>query len=143
METRLGGHRILIIDDDADFGTSVASFLEANGYQVSQARSGREGLRQALVEHPDLILMDVMMGERTEGLFAVQQLRRMPELSGVPVFIVTSLYASVPGFRIEPSAQWLAHDAFFAKPLDLPFLLDAIRTRLELPAAAPAGGGEA
>ncbi len=124
--------RILIVDDDADFAEAVSSFLTAHGYLVIQARDGQEGLRLAQTERPDLVLMDVMMRERTEGFFTVQQMRRMPELSAVPVFIVTSLYSHIPEFRITPDSSWLAHDEFLPKPVDFPELLEKIRRRLRV-----------
>ncbi len=122
--------KILIVDDDADFVEALSSFLEANDYQVLQAGDGSEGLRVAKAEHPDLILMDVMMRERTEGFFTVQEMRRTPGLEDTPVFILSSIYSQIPGFRITPEASWLAHDEFFAKPVDPPQLLEKIRQRL-------------
>jgi DNA-binding response OmpR family regulator len=119
--------RILIVDDDADFVEAVSSFLEMNGCQVLKAHSGRDGLRQAKLNRPDLIIMDIMMGERTEGLFAVQEIRRTPGLESVPVFVLTSMYEQVPGFRVPPGKSWLAHDQFFHKPVDMPELLGKIR----------------
>ena len=127
--------KILIVDDDADFAEALSSFLEAKGYQVLQARDGTEGLRVAKAEHPDLVLMDVMMRERTEGFFTVQEMRHTPGLADIPIFVMTSLYSQIPGFRISPEAGWLAHDAFFAKPVDPVQLLEKIREFLPEPAA--------
>ena len=125
---------ILMVDDDADFAEAVAAFLEANGYRVLQARNGSDGLKVAKAEHPDLILMDIMMRERTEGFFTIQEMRRTPGLQNIPIFVVSSLYSQIPGFRITPAASWLAHDAFFPKPVDPPQLLAKIRERLAEPA---------
>lgn len=125
---------ILIVDDDADFAEAVASFLEANGYHVLQARNGSDGLKVAKAEHPDLVLMDIMMRERTEGFFTIQEMRRTPGLQDIPIFVLSSLYSQIPGFRITPEANWLAHDAFFPKPVDPPQLLEKIRERLAEPA---------
>jgi CheY-like chemotaxis protein len=122
--------KILIVDDDRDFSESLGAFLRVHGYRTLQAYSGADGLRLARLERPDLILMDVIMEERTAGFFAVQELRRDPSLDGVPIFVVSSLYSAVPQFRIEPSRGWLSHDTFFPKPVDLDELLQAIETRL-------------
>ncbi len=123
-------NKILIVDDDADFIEAVSSWLESSGYKVLRAQNGAEGLKVAKAERPDLILMDVMMRERTEGFFTVQEIRRTPGLEKTPVFVVTSLYSQIPGFRINPEAKWLAHDAFFTKPVDPPELLAKIRETL-------------
>lgn len=123
-------YRILIVDDDHDFSESTAAYLRAHGLEVDQAYDGRAGLKAAKRDRPDLILMDIMMDERTEGLFTVQQLRRDPELAAVPIFVVSSLYSEVPGFRVEADPAWMAQDEFLPKPVDLDRLLEQIRVRL-------------
>ena len=122
--------KILIVEDDADFAEALAFFLEQHGYAVLKALDGRQGLRLAKRELPDLILMDIIMTERTEGFFTVQEIRHTPELKDIPVFLLTSLYVQAPEFRIQPEACWSAHDEFFAKPVDLNLLLEKIRLRI-------------
>jgi two-component system alkaline phosphatase synthesis response regulator PhoP len=129
--------KILIVDDDRDFVEAVATFLEAHHYVVLKAYDGREGLNRARAELPDLILMDVIMKERTEGFFTVQEIRRIPELKKVPIFIVSSLYSQIPDFRVTPNKGWLAHDDFLPKPVDLTELLEKIRRRMEGPERNP------
>lgn len=121
---------ILIVDDDRDFVESLSSYLEANGYGVLRAHDGREGLRVAKMARPDLIIMDIVMDERTEGFFAVQELRHTAELRHIPILVVTSLYSSVDDFKVSPDQGWLAHDALFLKPPDLRALLRSIRQYL-------------
>jgi len=70
------------------------------------------------------------MKERTEGLFTAQEIRRTPELEGVPVFVLSALYSKVPDFQIQPDSGWMAHDEFFSKPVDTAELLAKIRGRL-------------
>jgi CheY-like chemotaxis protein len=120
--------KILVVDDDPDFRESVRVFLEGNGCSVVEAADGRQGLRLALSEHPDVILMDIVMTERTEGFFTIQQIRDTEEIRDTPVFVVSSLYTQAPGFAILPERDWLEHDEFFPKPLDMPRLLQAIKT---------------
>jgi len=122
--------RILIVDDDADFSEALSSFLEAHGFEVLRAVNGSEGLKMAKLDRPDLVLMDVIMRERTEGFFTVQEMRRTPELAGMPIFVLSSLYSQIPDFRIAPEAGWLAHDEFFSKPVNLPQLLERIQAAL-------------
>ena len=122
--------RILIVDDDRDFVEAVACFLEANRFTVFQAHDGKEGVKLAKLERPDLILMDIMMNERTEGFFTIQEMRRDAELKGVPIFVISSFCTHLPDFEIPESGGWLAHDMFFSKPVDLVQLLEKIRQRL-------------
>lgn len=122
--------KILIVDDDDDFVASLSAFLESRGYRLITARDGRAGLRLAKQERPDLIIMDIMMNERTEGLFTVREIRRAAGLGDVPIFVVSSLYSKVPDFDIPPAGEWLAHDEFLPKPIDMARLLEKIRSRV-------------
>lgn len=137
---------ILVVDDDDDYAESITAFLTAHGYTVRRARSGSEGVRLAKSEPPGLILMDVIMEERTAGFFAIQEIRRDPMLAGVPIFVVSSIYSAIPGFRVTPDAGWLRHDAFLVKPVDFDQLLARVHEHLPpgpVPVAAepePAGG---
>ena len=122
--------RILIVDDDRDFAEAVGCFLEANRFTVFKAHDGKEGLKLAKLQRPDLILMDIMMDERTEGLFTVQELRRDAGLRNIPVFVVSALYSEVPEFQVAPDKAWTGHDEFVRKPVNMPELLGLIRKRL-------------
>lgn len=132
--------RIVLVDDDDDFAAAVTTFLELHGFEVHRAADGRAGVTLAKKVRPDLVLMDVIMEERTDGFFAVQNLRRTPGLETVPVFVVSSVYAAAPEFRVSPDRGWLAHDQFFTKPVDLPALLKAIDERLGTAALGSTGG---
>lgn len=124
---------ILIVDDDEDFVESLSCFLEMHHFRVLKARNGAEGVRVARGEHPDLILMDVMMGERTEGFFTIQQIRHIKELKDSPIFVLSSLYSQIPEFGITLESSWLAHDDFLPKPVDMNQLLERIHERIGVP----------
>ena len=125
-----GPKRILIVDDDRDFVEAVSCFLEAGGFTVLKARDGKEAVALAKMDRPDLILMDIMMDERTEGFFTIQEMRRMPELANVPIFVLSALYEQIPEFKTAPESAWLAHDEFFSKPVNMGQLLEKIRQRI-------------
>jgi DNA-binding response OmpR family regulator len=78
--------RILIVDDDREIVEVVAARLNGEGYDVTRAYDGDEGLRLALETHPDLVLLDLMLPKRS-GLDVVRALR--PH-SNVPVVIVSA-----------------------------------------------------
>jgi len=71
-----------------------------------------------------------MMNERTEGFFAIHEIRRDPALKNVPIFVVSSFCTALPDFDIPASGGWLAHDMFFAKPVSMSQLLEKIRERV-------------
>ena len=118
---------VLIIDDDRDFVCAIEALLQSSGYQVRSACNGREGLHLARTLRPDLILLDIIMTERTEGIFMLQEARRIPELSMIPVIVISSIYSDQPIFRVSPEAGWLPADLFLAKPVDPARLLEEVR----------------
>jgi len=75
-----------------------------------------------------------MMNERTEGFFTIHEIRRDPALQNVPIFVLSSFCTRLPDFDIPPSGGWMAHDMFFAKPVDTIQLLDKIRQRIGIAA---------
>jgi CheY-like chemotaxis protein len=120
---------VLIVDDDSDFIRAIKALLEASGYKVRSAMNSRDGIQLAKTAQPDLILLDVMMSERTEGFFVLQEIRRIPALSKTPVIVASSIYSDEPTFRVDPDAGWLPANLFLAKPIDPDRLLTEI-TRL-------------
>jgi CheY-like chemotaxis protein len=132
--------RILIVDDDRDFVDAIRTLLSGAGYEVLVAYDGRDGLAQALRERPDLIMVDVMMDDRTEGFFAVQQLKRAPETASTPIFMISAVYERVPEFGVPPDPRWTGHDVFIAKPVDPEALLRQVREALAGKLAVPGKG---
>jgi CheY-like chemotaxis protein len=128
---------VLIIDDDTDFVRAVSDLLASAGYAVGSASNGRDGLTLAKATRPDLILLDVMMTERTEGFFTLQQIRSVPALRNTPVIVASSIYADQPSFKVSPDAGWLPANLFLPKPVD-PARLIQESARLIAAAAVPA-----
>lgn len=82
--------RVLIIDDEEAIQTVVKFGLKmAAGWDVLTANSGMEGIYQAQVEQPDIILLDVMMPEM-DGLATFKKLSQDPETRAIPVILLTA-----------------------------------------------------
>ncbi len=84
-----GSRPILIIEDDADSREMFAEMLRREGYDVVMAENGRLGLDQTAAHDPRLILLDLMMPEM-DGFQFLDELRREPRFSAVPVVVVTA-----------------------------------------------------
>ena len=80
--------RILMIDDDQTFCQMVTDILSATDCQVVATTDYREGMRLAMTDPPDLILLDIHMPE-VSGLDLIKQLRNMQSTRLVPVMMVT------------------------------------------------------
>jgi len=81
--------RILLIDDDLDFVEATKTVLESKPYEVIVAYDGDDGLRKAKEKNPDLIILDVIMPVK-DGFATAAQLKKDPELSKIPVLVLTS-----------------------------------------------------
>jgi len=130
------GKRVLVVDDDGDFVKAISVLLESSGLSVRTAADGHEALRVAQAWQPHLVLLDIMLRERTEGFFVLQELRRTPGIQDTPVIVISSLYTEVPGFRVSPDGGWLPVEEFLPKPVDSSRLLEIVRKALARPATA-------
>jgi CheY-like chemotaxis protein len=83
-------HRILLIDDEDDIRAVTSLTLEATaGWEVLTANSGASGIQTAMEEHPDAIVMDVMMPEM-DGPTTFREMQKTPEISHIPVILLTA-----------------------------------------------------
>jgi len=82
--------KILVIDDDRSVIDLVQVILEAEGCTVMKAMDGREGLRLAQEELPDLIILDLVMPE-ISGFNVAYQLKHNPKTQLIPVIVMTSM----------------------------------------------------
>jgi DNA-binding response OmpR family regulator len=81
--------KILIIDDDIDTLKLVGLMLERQGYDIAVASNGTLGLTKASSEHPDLILLDVMMPD-LDGYEVTRRLRSDHSLAHIPIIMFTA-----------------------------------------------------
>jgi two-component system response regulator CpxR len=77
---------ILLIDDDRDLAELLGEYLDAEGYRLSAAHSGEDGIVQLREHHYDLVLLDVMM----PGIDGFETLRQIRTYSSVPVLMLTA-----------------------------------------------------
>jgi pilus assembly protein CpaE len=94
--------KILIIDDDLDTLRLVGLMLQRQGYQISAATNGQQGLDKAFAEDPDLILLDIMMPDM-DGYEVTRRLRRNPSTMETPILMFTAktqLDDKVIGFEV-------------------------------------------
>jgi len=94
--------KILIVDDDLDTLRLVGLMLQRQGYQISAATNGQQGLDKAFEENPDLILLDVMMPDM-DGYEVTRRLRQNPSTVNTPILMFTAktqLDDKVTGFEV-------------------------------------------
>jgi len=122
--------KILLIDDDIDFVQATMMVLEKS-YQVVVAHDGDEGLRKAKAEKPDLVLLDVIMPVK-DGFTAAEQFKKDPQLSKIPVLMLTSFSARGQGTGIPYSkGMSLETEDYIEKPVKPEELLARVKRYLK------------
>lgn len=134
----LAGSRILVVDDEEDVRTYVATVLSDAGARVIEAADGDEAIALAVRERPDLITLDLCMPGR-DGVGTFDVLRSTAELSAIPICVVTghAEFRKVIEDRPLPPPE-----EFLEKPIEAELLLAAVQRilRTKRSAAARAGG---
>lgn len=118
--------KILVIEDDKIVRENIALLLNEEGYHVSSASNGADGIKIARHEFPDLIICDVMM-DGMDGYKVLQTLNDEPETSSIPFIFLT---AKVEKADIRLGMDLGADDYLF-KPFDADDLLKSIENRLK------------
>ena len=123
--------RILIIEDDDAVREALAELLTAEGYRVTCAANGREGLARAAEERPALVLLDLCMPVMDGWAFRAAQLAD-PVLAAVPVIVLSASHrADSPQLaRLQPAT-------FVAKPVEFELLRALVRRYVEVGAPRP------
>lgn len=119
--------RVLVVDD-VEFNVKLLDVkLRRDYYQVKSAGNGKEAIIAAKEFQPDIILMDVMMPEM-DGFEATQIIKSDPNLSHIPIIIVTALNAQEDKVRgLEAGA-----DDFLTKPINDVALMSRLKSLVRL-----------
>jgi two-component system sensor histidine kinase/response regulator len=117
--------KILIIDDIPDNIYLLQEMLDENEFETITANSGKEGIRLAIDEKPNLIICDIMMPELS-GYDVMKILRQNPVSETIP-FIFLSARTSTSEIR---EGMNLGADDYLTKPVSSKDLIKTIRTRL-------------
>jgi len=91
---------VLIVDDDPDIREGIVAVLETNDYHLATASNGIECMEHIRDELPDLLILDMLM-PRMDGFAVIRELRSDPELTGIPIIILTTVIEDAAYRRYE------------------------------------------
>lgn len=117
---------ILIVEDNERNLKLVRDVLQVKGYTTLEAVTGEEGVKLAIEQKPDLVLMDIQL-PGISGIDALRVLRANPVTATIPVIAVTASVMQQDRTMITEAG----FDAYVGKPISLKEFLDAVRTALE------------
>lgn len=123
---------ILVIDDDASVRKVATLRLEREGYRVLAAAGGEEGVSLAKAEHPDVVLLDILM-PRMDGREVLRRLKADPATHTIPIILLTVIEAQDEGH--EPIGPGYADR--LSKPYNPDHLLQKVRAAMARQPQAP------
>jgi CheY-like chemotaxis protein len=121
----MAGKKILVVDDEPEFVNMIKMRLEANGYEVIPAYSGKEALDTLKQAKPDVVLLDIMMPE-LDGLQVLRTIRLKDKK--IPIFILTA-FSNDERFKL---AKQLNASGFMVKTGSLQDEVDNINDALRI-----------
>ena len=120
-------NKVLMIDDDPEFGDAITNLLDAKGYEVHTASNGKDGVAKAKAENPDIILLDVMMTTKHEGFDTAREMHEDENIKDTPIIIMTGIRREMNlPFGFEPDETWLPVKQVLEKPVKPEVLLKAV-----------------
>ena len=105
---------ILIVEDNENNLELLRDVLQFNGYQTIEATTGTDGVRLARERKPDLVLMDIQLGD-ISGITALAQIRADPATANMPVVAVSASVMPDEQQKIAASG----FDEFVSKPINV------------------------
>ncbi len=117
--------KVLLVDDDGEIVEAMRYALEANGFEVSVARDGNQGLALTETIQPDLLVLDMMMPKRS-GFLVLEALRRNGQ-DKVKVIMITAN----EGNRHKAYAEMLGVNDYLRKPFPMDKLVDSAKRLLQ------------
>jgi two-component system cell cycle response regulator DivK len=114
--------KILIVEDNEKNMKLLRDILRHNGFATIEATTGGDGVRLAMAELPDLVLMDIQLPD-IDGIEALRLIRANAALDAVPVIAVSASVMPDDQHKIVTSG----FDAFVTKPINLKPFLDTVK----------------
>ena len=130
--------KILLVEDNEMNRDMLGRRLQRHGFAVCFAVDGPSGVSMAANEAPDLILMDVALGDMMDGWEATRRIKTDPRTAAIPIIALTAhALASDRDKSVEVGCA-----EYDTKPVDLPRLLGKINACLAAAEAARLSGGQ-
>jgi DNA-binding response OmpR family regulator len=122
MSAPTENQRVLIVEDEPDIMELVKVTLSDEGYQLLEAKDGEIGFKRAVEEHPDLILLDIML-PKMDGYEICRRLKSDPDTATMPVLMLTAFGQKreiEEGFKVKA-------DDYIVKPFEPLKLRERVR----------------
>ena len=117
---------ILIIEDDLDIADMLSAYFRVQGYEVTTATWGEDGIKLAQTSHPDLVILDIQLPD-IDGFEVARQLRANRRTQDIPIIFLTEKrerHSRLKGLELQA-------DDYITKPFDIQELRLRVRNSLQ------------
>lgn len=121
-----GNPKILIADDSKNVRKLIAIVLKKEGYKFAEARNGLDALEKVKIEHPDLIILDIIL-PGMDGLQVCQEIKKDPKTTHIPIIILTT----ESSYEAREGAHQAGADVYMIKPFEPKDLRTAVKEVLK------------
>lgn len=118
--------KILIIEDEQDTVRVLKLFLEKRGYEVIYAYDGEDGLKKIFSEHPDLVILDIML-PKLNGISLGTKMRSDPKTKDIPLIVITGKGYLSEFISLKDN---LKLEGYFEKPFPIQMLYERIKNTI-------------
>ena len=119
---------VLVVDDEEQLRKLIREILEQAGYHVTEARDGKEAIRQYRLAPTDVVIMDILMPEQ-DGLETIATLRR--EFPNVKVIAITGSSEMIGILNFLDVAKMLGAHRTLQKPFEMKALIEIVQAELQ------------
>ena len=119
---------VLVVDDEDQLRQLIREILEKAGYQVTEARDGKEAVLQYRLAPADVVIMDILMPEQ-DGLESISTLRQ--EFPNVKIIAITGGSEMIGILGFLDVARMMGAHRTLQKPFEMQTLLDSVQAELQ------------
>ncbi|MBW1894386.1 MAG: response regulator [Deltaproteobacteria bacterium] len=124
--------KIVLVDDNEDYLFTMKTFLERNGFEALSATNEQDGVELIQKEHPDIVLLDVMMESLFSGFEVCRAIRTNPDTEEIPIIGISAMGEALNiEFDQWRDYQYFSPNEFVEKPVDKENLLSVIKEVLQ------------
>ena len=130
---------VLIVDDDTDFVETIEIVLNSNGYETRIAYSGEEALKKVMEKAPDIMLLDIMMKTKGDGIWVSEKIRADKSIKDFPIIMITAVNQDADMLKyhfekdVGKESKYIPVNTFMEKPIEIEDLLAEINKLIGAP----------
>ncbi len=130
---------VLIVDDDTDFVETIEIVLKSIGYDTRTAYNGEEALKRVMEKVPDIMLLDIMMKTKGDGIWVSEKIKADKSIKDIPIIMITAVNqdADMVKYHFEKDvgkeSKYIPVNTFMEKPIEIDELLAEISKLIGAP----------